>query len=371
MLRTRHHRGIMGRSTGRVAPWRDFVSDTTRRDLTLGEIAGECIASRRMRGRASRELESRLRPSRHPRDPGGAVWSAWHDMPLREIGPIEVAAWVAALRAAGRAPNTVRTLVTMLSVVMEYAVRTGAADHNPCRSLPRDTLPPKQVVDPDKARLEVLTLEDARRVVGAHELKHWAPWCGLLLTGLRWGELVALRWRHVSRHVQPLGEIAVVETYDCRTRETRPTKARIPRRVPVHPAFRRCLEWSRGWYRFRLRREPGASDLLFPFGVEGGRPKHWHANTAIKYFRRDLQALGIADPAAGPRRLHATRHTFASHLYRAGAQWRLIESMTHHSGRQTAEGSALPTYAHASWDDTCAAILRLPYGEGIGTARAV
>lgn len=88
-------------------------------------------------------------------------------------------------------------------------------------------------------------------------------------------------------------------------------------------------------------------------------------SSALRWFRADMHAVGIADPAAGPRSMHgSTRYTFASHLYRAGAPWRVVESMTHAVSDSWAEGSALPTYAHADWETVCRAILLLPYARG-------
>lgn len=360
------------RSTGAIPDWREYVRDRQPRDILFSALAAEFIHSREIEGTLSREIRSRLRPSRDARDPGGAVWAAWHDMPVREISVEHVTAWIRALRAA-RAANTVLAVVSALSITLTYGVETGACEVNPCRMLPRGTLPRKEVRDPDAARLEVFSLDEARRIMQAHDLPpvHRSAWQGLLLTGMRWGELAALRWALVSTAREPLGEIVVSQTYDCRTRELRPTKSKIPRRVPIHPLMRRVLGWQLDWYRRELGRAPGGDDPVFPFRVRGGAPSRWHANTAIAAWRRDLARLGIPDPVAGPRRLHCTRHTFASHLYRAKAPWRVVQAMTHRVLDDKAEGTALPVYVHASWDDSCDAMMRLPYAASAPALRAV
>ena len=84
-------------------------------------------------------------------------------------------------------------------------------------------------------------------------------------------------------------------------------------------------------------------------------PQPWHEGSALRWWRADLRAAGIPRPAAGPRKLHCTRHTFSSLLARAGVARNVRESMTHtEQERNAADG-----YVHLDWRTVCAAIVKL------------
>jgi integrase len=108
---------------------------------------------------------------------------AFGAVPLREISPLRVKAYIAEL-AARRAPATVRHVHALLSSILSAAVDEGLLLHNPCRrtSLPRSSPPPQTFLSPDEiARLA--------GVIDPHYRQLVITAAG---TGLRWGELVGL-----------------------------------------------------------------------------------------------------------------------------------------------------------------------------------
>lgn len=350
---------------------------TLRPRVAIGRIYAEVAAveleeRRRVASPSLREFTSRLRPPRGPGDLGGALIADWGEMRVGEISVGHCEGWVAAYAQQEIRPgeviagNTVRTVGSIHSAVLARAVELGELASNPYRQMRPGTLPPKRPRDPDRRRMEILTEEQARAVVlaGLHSLDRdewalWGLWLTLLLAGLRWGEAAALRWGDLSLQMRPLGEIHVQRTRH-KGGGYGPPKGGHTRRVPLHPALRRALRLSEGWYRVHEQRSPDARDLLWPGARRGlGPASH---STSLRLLRAQLDALGIPTPAAGQRGHHATtRYTWCSHLYRAGAAWRLIESMSHRATDSWSEGSALPVYAHASWEQVCDAILRLPY----------
>lgn len=343
----------MSRSVTPLPNWRELVVEKRHVRLTLGEVMDDL--SRRLPPTGWRELRSRIE------NPTGAIYSAFHDVDAAELTTAHVEAYQRAVVAA-RAPKTAWGLRSCLSRVMQHAVDIGAAERNVVSDASTKMLPRNEPVDPERRGLEVLRPEQAHRIVTAHELALRPLWTAFLTTGMRSGEVAGLSWGDLSHDAQPLGEILIHRSYDSHRKELGPTKGRRPRRVPIHPAMREALERQVDWYRVRLGRKPHRTEPVFPMTVEGREPVRWQRVTTLRRWRRDLQAVDIPQPAAGPRSLHSTRHTFATALYRAEAPWRTIQTLTHSLPKQAADGCALPTYVAVGWEDLCEAILRLPYG---------
>lgn len=112
------------------------------------------------------------------------VLPTWEDIALSAVSYAEVAAWVQRLTASGLAPATVRYAHRVFSLVLAHAVRDGRLSRNPAEGV---RLP--QVVREEPVFLDhdqVATLADACGRYGL--LVRF-----LAYTGLRWGEMSALR----------------------------------------------------------------------------------------------------------------------------------------------------------------------------------
>ena len=112
------------------------------------------------------------------------VLPKWGRRPLSSIRHADVAAWVSGMSDAGHGAGTVRQAYRVLSLVLEVAVRDGRLHRNPAlkAALPRMRRTTPRFLSPE----EVVQLV---RAAGPDGLS-----IGLLaLTGLRFGELAALR----------------------------------------------------------------------------------------------------------------------------------------------------------------------------------
>lgn len=112
------------------------------------------------------------------------------DLPMAKIMPSTVQAWVTGAVADGLSARSVVKYHVMLHSIFKRAVRDRMIPYNPCA----ETELPKVVTK----KLPTLTPEEFDQLLTAIP-ERWTP---LVLTaietGLRWGELIALRPRHVD-----------------------------------------------------------------------------------------------------------------------------------------------------------------------------
>ena len=117
------------------------------------------------------------------------VLPAWGDYRLADVNHADVATWVARVRTQGSAPGTVRQAHRVFSLLLELAVRDGRIPRNPAERVPL----PRIVRGEPRflTRTEVEGLADAAGDDGDVIRL-------LAYTGLRFGELAALRVRRVD-----------------------------------------------------------------------------------------------------------------------------------------------------------------------------
>jgi len=111
-------------------------------------------------------------------------------MPLARVMPSTVQKWVKHATQSGLSPRSVAKYHVMLHSVFVRAVRDRLIDFNPCE----DTELPKVI--PKKTR--TLTPVEYSSVLAEIPDRFRPLVMTAIETGLRWGELVALRPRHVD-----------------------------------------------------------------------------------------------------------------------------------------------------------------------------
>lgn len=112
------------------------------------------------------------------------------DRPMSSISPSTVQAWVTRASAEGLSSRSLTKYHVMLHGIFKRAVRDRVILHNPCA----DTELPK--VAPRKVR--ILTPEEFENLLAEIPERFTDLVRTDIETGLRWGELVALRPRHVD-----------------------------------------------------------------------------------------------------------------------------------------------------------------------------
>ncbi len=222
--------------------------------------------------------------------------------PLRQITP----AWLDALAArllSGRSEQTVRHVLALIQRTMRYAARTG-------KWTGRDPFAGFRMPAADNARTRYLRPDEAETLLTAlsHRSQALARMALVTLhTGLRLGELHALRWEHVD--------------LPGRTLLAMDTKAGRNRAVPLTERAAQTLAAQH-------EATGGGDGLVFP--GRGGKQRVDVSDT----YNRVVQALGLNQGVADARQKvvwHTLRHTYASWLAIAGVSLHEIAALLGHS----------------------------------------
>lgn len=241
------------------------------------------------------------------------------ERPMERIEPAEVNRFLLAKKQEGLATKTITNHLTFLHGLFRFAIRRGWAAINPVDAIDR---PRSSGTDPD---IHYLTLEEVEALLAAVEPGYMAEtdrtvYLVAATTGLRQGELIALRWQDVDWTARRL---RVRRTY-TRGQFGTPKSRRSSRSVPM--TERTAAELA-------AHRERSAysadGDLALP------HPHTGHPLDASRLRRRFKQALSRAE--VRPVRFHDLRHTFGTHCAAAGVPMRMLQEWMGHRDLKTTE----------------------------------
>lgn len=232
---------------------------------------------------------------------------------LPELGAIRLDAlaqtrlneYAASLSREGKAASTVRNVLMPLRAILRHAVRMGWVASNPTRGMvvPAGSGRRKIVVEPNRigAYLDALPVGDR------------ALWGCAFYTGLRRGELRALRWAAVDLAGGVVEVDADSGSFDSRTKAMDAPKSEAgARKVPISAALRELL--------IEHRARVGTGGLVFCRGnlsVGHGRGYErapFEPSAVTQAAREAFEAAGLTSVT-----LHDCRHTFASLMIAAMA----------------------------------------------------
>jgi integrase len=191
----------------RLGGQRYWVSGRTRRECQEKLLA---LIERHRRGQLApplrltlgewcdlwlREGEARWRPTtlRRRRQVLSPLLLRMGGLRLSRLEPLHLAAALEELRREGMGTRSLELCWDTLHACLEEAVRRGLLGYNPMQRVPRPRHQPREARD--------WTLEDMRRFLGAALGDERPLAWGLalvLLTGLRVGELLGLRWEDID-----------------------------------------------------------------------------------------------------------------------------------------------------------------------------
>lgn len=278
---------------------------------------------------------------------------------LKELRPHHVRDFVRDLRkrpskkGGTLAPRTVRGIYGTLNCMLHDAVADELISVNPC-TLRKGELPPNRDKDPTWRALAVFTRFEVEQLISDERIPEdrRTLYALAFLTGQRFGELAACRWRDYDDKLEPLGKLLVARSYSSRQKSEKGTKTDVPREVPVHPTLAKVLaHWKLGGWQRRFGRAPGPDDLILPKWELGkrGPTGHRNVNRAKRRWDSDCRKLKLRT-----RRQHDTRRTFTSLARADGAREDLVTWIVHGPPE-----SMLDRYTTFPWASLCAEVSKL------------
>jgi integrase/recombinase XerC len=256
----------------------------------------------------------------YAKDLDGVVLAFGADAPLDGLQARRLRDHVAGRAGTGLAPASVARLVAAIRSFGKWLALTGRLAASPAGLLraPRQGRKLPRWLEPD----EIARLLDAPQGDDFAAVRARAVLETLYSTGMRVGELCSLN----DGRLDLLGGVAVLRG-----------KGRKERLAPVGgPAIRALEAWRR--LRDATFGRSGRDDPVFR-GTRGGRLDQ-------REVRRLLGDAIAQAGLAGRTTPHTLRHSFATHLLRAGADIRSVQELLGHASLATTQ-----IYTHLSIDD--------------------
>ena len=304
--------------------------------MTVAEAGGQYIEHLRLMGRKNSTTQDyTIILARHlvPHFGGRA---------LDRIRSEDVTALMQVKLRAGLAHSTIHHQLNLLSGIFRYGMKRGWNEGNPVTTVER---PPPPDVNPDIRFLDMSEVEALLRATPSDKLGEMERvlYITAVMTGLRQGELVGLRWLDVDWVV---GLIRVRRNYTRKEWGT-PKSRRSTRAVPMPE--RVAAELEKHFQRSAFQAD---SDLVF------GHPHTGNPYDASKLRKRFRAAIRRAD--VREVRFHDLRHSYATRMAAVATPMRALqEYLGHRDSRTTA------IYADYSPDPTAgAAFAARAFGAG-------
>jgi integrase len=240
------------------------------------------------------------------------------ELPLRHLGIAQIEACLSNLMQKGHATSTLRSVRATFATVLRSAVKRGYVERNPAHGVvirEGDSKKEWRFYSADQARMLLNALtEPCASVVAV-----------AVLTGMRIGEILALRWKRIDLLG---GTLEVAENYS--SGEFGSPKTKSSRRViPISSALRRVLE------NHHARMSPASPEELV-FQTPKGTPL-----SDKNLYNRELAPA--CDRIGQPRiSWHSFRHTHQTLLHDSGASLKTSQELLGHSDLET----TLNVYTH-------------------------
>ncbi|MBA3509680.1 MAG: site-specific integrase [Thermoleophilaceae bacterium] len=239
------------------------------------------------------------------------------DQALAKITRQDVEAFIGACRADGQSVKSTLNYLGLLHGIFEYTLREGWVSSNPCKLAAK---PRAADVDPDIHYLDPDELEALIRAVPADDLGRVerVMYFTAATTGMRQGELLALRWSDVD---WPARRVRVRRNF-VRGEYGTPKSKRSSRAVPLADPVAGQLDQLH-----QASDYSGDDDLVFAHPHTG---KPIDRSKLLKRFKAALRLAGVREV-----RFHDLRHTFGTRMAAHGVPMRALQEMMGHRDFKT------------------------------------
>jgi len=238
------------------------------------------------------------------------------DLPVNSITPAHVRKWQSDLLADRMAQTYVKTINNQLSAIFNYACKYYGLNQNPARLA-------GSIGKKHADEMRFWTIEQFNEFIPhVPKLPGRTGLSVLFWTGLRIGELLALRPSDIDLEARTLTVNKSFQTIDGKEVITEPKTQRSRRVIPLPEKLcDEIREYEAALY------EPDPDNRLFPY--------------TKSYFHQQMEK-GCAAAGMEKIRLHDLRHSHAALLIRLGTPILLVSERLGHEDIQT----TLRTYGH-------------------------
>jgi integrase len=223
----------------------------------------------------------------------------------------------------GLSSQTVLHVHRVLSQALGHAVRLGVLFKNPARQVKPPRPPSREIKILDKN--EIASLINAAKEAGLY-----VAVLAAVTTGMRRGELLALRWSDIDLNAASLTVNQSLERIKGKF-EFKSPKTKTSRRTISLPAI--TVEALREHYKAQLEERFKLGLGRDPRGLVFSRPdgpQPMDADTLTKSFRRLVAATKVT-----PITFHGLRHTHISHLLMEGVHVKVVSERAGHANVNT------------------------------------
>lgn len=261
------------------------------------------------------------------------------DYALEQLSPKVIRDFVENLESSGLAESTIRGAYRLLSSAMRYAQDEGIIRKNPCRRI--------GIQHRECAEQRVLSRSEQEKLRHAADGSKDLPALLSLYTGLRLGEICALKWTDIDWEKSTINVRRTVQRIVRTSTEGNEEKTALLIGTPKSKRSCRVIpvpEFILALLRERIRR-CGDAEYVFGTALRTADPR-----TMQRRFSRLAKKLGLSGA-----HFHTLRHTFATRLLELGVDVKTVSTLLGHSSART----TLDFYAHSLSEQQRAAVTLL------------
>lgn len=225
--------------------------------------------------------------------------------------------------------STIHKVYVLLNECLQYAVDTDKLEKNPCRLVKQ---PPKKMFKKKEIRWlsedEIKLFKEqavCKYKTGNDRYIYGLPISLIIYTGLRCGELAALKWSDIdfeNKKIYVRKNIVTIYDYEDTERKTRKvnlqasTKTSDGRTIPLIKSAEDILNSIKSKYQ-----------EVNPDGfIINNSDKMVHVDTLSDSYTNIAKTAGIENPLG----IHTLRHTFASLLIKKGVDIKIVSDILGH-----------------------------------------
>lgn len=234
----------------------------------------------------------------------------WEKLEIRSITRSDVHELLFEKCSAIVSPNNRKTIYNMLKRLFQMALEEGAVDRNPCLGIQ------VKVPEVDQKVLASKEVDIFLREAKITNHRFYPIWAMALMTGMRSGELFALKWTDIDFDART---ISVVRQWTSKN-GIGPTKTQKTRIVPISDDLLKFLK--------ELKLKHGSErESVLPHYIE------WQNGEQARITREFCESIGITVV-----KFHDLRATFITNLLSRGEALARVMSIVGHGHLKTTNG---------------------------------